>query len=165
VSVASRTDGPGLLVADPGPAPETQIVRDLVRRALPAAPVVVGVAALVAGIDGALSAAVGLALVLANFVAAAASLAWAARVNYALLMGVALGGYLVRISLMFGVVLALRDLDWVHLATLGCTIVVAHLGLLAWELRYVSATLAHPALKPEPPQARSPKSEARSPQQ
>ena len=143
-----------LTTAHAGPAPEAEIVRDLLRRGLPLAPVAVGIAALVAGVDGALSASVGLALVVANFVAAATSLAWAARVNLGVLMGVALFGYLVRISVLFGAVLLLRDLGWVHLASLGVTIVVAHLGLLAWELRYVSASLAHPALKPAP---RSPK--------
>jgi hypothetical protein len=146
--VTTAAPASGLLAADDGPAPESAIVRDLVRRGLPVAPVVVVVAAAVAGVDGALSATAGLALVVANFVAAAASLAWAARINLGALMGVALFGYLVRISLLFGAVLLLRELDWVHVATLGCTIVVTHLGLLAWELQYVSASLAHPALKP-----------------
>lgn len=140
-----------LLAADHGPAPEAEIARDLLRRAVPVVPVVLAIAALVAGVDGALSAGVGLVLVTANFAAAAASLAWAARVNLAVLMGVALFGYLVRISLLFVAVLVLRDLDWVHVASLGCTIVITHLGLLAWELRYVSASLAHPALKPASP--------------
>jgi hypothetical protein len=151
VSAAVRSAD--LLVADAGAAPEAEIVRDLVRRALPVAPVLVALAAAVAGVDGALSATVGIVLVLANFAVAAASLVWAARINLALLMGVALFGYLLRIGALFGAVLVLRDLDWVHLASLGCTIVVTHLGLLVWELKYVSASLAHPALKPA--QARS----------
>lgn len=139
-----------LVAAGPqeGPAPEIEVVGDLVRRALPLAPLPVLVGALVAGVDGALSAGIGVALVLVNFVAAAASLAWAARINLGVLMGVSLFGYVVRISAMFGVVFLLRDLDWIHLAVLGCTLVVTHLGLLAWELKYVSASLAHPALKP-----------------
>ena len=138
------------------PAPETEIVSDLVRRALPVLPVPVVIGAIVAGTDGALSAGAGVALVLLNFVAAAASLAWAARINLGVLMGVSLFGYLLRISAMFGAVFLLRDLDWVHVAVLGCTIVVMHLGLLAWELRYVSASLAHPALKPSRSQTMSP---------
>lgn len=152
----TATAATDFLVGDDGAAPEAEIVRDIVRRALPVAPVIVAVAAIVAGVDGALSASVGLALVVVNFIAAAASLAWAARVNYALLMGVALFGYLIRITALFGAVFVLRDLDWVHVASLGITIVVAHLGLLMWELKYVSASLAHPGLKPSPP-ARSPK--------
>ncbi len=151
ISTASTTD---VLLAGgqndlDGTAPEAEIVADLVRRALPFIPVPVAIGTLIAGVDGALSAGVGIALVLVNFVAAAASLAWAARINLGVLMGVSLFGYLLRISVMFGAVFLLRDLDWVHVAVLGCTIVVTHLGLLAWELKYVSASLAHPALKPQ----------------
>lgn len=132
-------------------APESELVGDLVRKALPVAPVPVALAALLAGVDGALSAGVAIVLVVANFVAAAASLAWAARINLGLLMGVALFGYLLRVSALFGIVYLLRDLSWVHVPALGITLVVMHLGLLFWETRYVSATLAHPALKPKEP--------------
>lgn len=144
-----------LLTGTPAPdrdtAPESEIVGDLVRRALPVAPVPIALAAAVAGVDGALSAGVAIVLVVANFVAAAASLAWAARINLGLLMGIALFGYLLRISILFGIVLLLRDLGWVHVPSLGVTLVVMHLGLLFWETRYVSASLAHPALKPKEP--------------
>lgn len=133
--------------------PELDIVRDLLRRALPVAPVLVAVGALAAGIDGALSAAVAVALVVVNLAAAAASLAWAARINLGLVMGVALFGYLARIGLLFLVVFLLKDLPWIHLTTLGLTLVVTHLGLLLWELKYVSASLAHPGLKPATPPA------------
>ena len=152
-----------VLVASPPDAvaaPEAEIVRDLVRRALPVVPIPLAIGAVVDGVDGAMSAGFAAALVLVNFVVAAASLAWAARINLGVLMGVALFGYLVRIGALFGAVLLVRDLAWVHLTVLGCTLVVMHLGLLAWELKYVSASLAHPALKPEPL-----RNDARSPQQ
>jgi hypothetical protein len=129
-------------------APEFELVGDLLRRALPVAPVVIAVAAVAAGLHGALSAAVGVALVAANLVLAAASLVWAGRISLGLLMGVALGGYAVRIGLLFLIVLLLQDLDWIHLPSLGLTLVVTHLGMLFWELRHVSASLAHPGLKP-----------------
>ena len=134
-------------------APEYELVGDLLRRALPIAPVVVAVAALFAGLHGALSAAVGVALVAGNLVLAAASLVWAGRISLGLLMGVALGGYAVRIGLLFLLVFLLQDLPWIHLPSLGLTLVVTHLGLLFWELRYVSASLAHPGLKPTTPPA------------
>lgn len=132
-------------------APEAELVRDLVRRVVPVVPALLALAALAAGTSGALSAGVAVLLVVANFVAAAASLVWAARIDLGVLMGVALFGYLLRISALFGVVLLLRDLAWVHLPSLGITLVVTHLGLLFWETKYVSATLAHPALKPASP--------------
>jgi hypothetical protein len=47
-------------------------------------------------------------------------------------------------------VLLVKDAGWVEPLALGLTLVVAHLGLLFWELRYVSISLAHPGLKPSP---------------
>jgi hypothetical protein len=136
------------VAAPAGEAPEYELVGDLLRKALPVAPVMVAVAALFAGLDGALSAGVGVALVAGNLALAAASLVWAGRISLGLLMGVALGGYAVRIGLLFLLVWLLQDLSWIHLPSLGLTLVVTHLGLLFWELRYVSASLAHPGLKP-----------------
>ena len=46
------------------------------------------------------------------------------------------------------VMLAVRNQPWIDLVALGVTVLVTHLGLLFWELRYVSASLAYPALKP-----------------
>lgn len=129
-------------------APEYELVGDLLRRALPVAPVIVVVAGLVAGVDGALSAGIAVLAVAANLALAAASLVWAGRISLGLLMGVALGGYAVRMSALFLAVFLLKDLAWIHLPSLGLTLVATHLGLLFWELRYVSASLAHPGLKP-----------------
>lgn len=145
---STTVETPSMLQPQTGPAPEAEIVRDLIRRALPFVPAPIAVAAVFAGTDGALSAGFAVVMVLANFALAAASLAWAARINLAALMGMALFGYVVRLGILFVAVLLIRDMAWVHMASLGCTLVVTHLGLLAWELKYVSASLAHPALKP-----------------
>lgn len=138
-----------MLHSDRGPAPEPVVARDLVRRGVPVVPVIVAVAGLLAGRNGALSAGFATAVVLANFALAAWSMAWAARVNLAILMATALFGYLLRLAIIFGVVLVVRDMDWVDMPTLGITLVVTHLGLLFAELRYVSASLAFPDLKPD----------------
>ena len=45
-------------------------------------------------------------------------------------------------------VLLVKDAGWMELVPLCITIIVTHLGLLFWELRYVSASLAFPGLKP-----------------
>lgn len=133
---------------DPGPAPERQVALDIARRALPVAAAVVVVAALVWGAAGAASAAYAVALVVANFLVAAWLLGTAARISYGLLMGAALFGYLVRIGLIGLAVWGVKDAAWVEPLPLGLTLVVTHLGLLMWELRYVSASLAYPGLKP-----------------
>jgi hypothetical protein len=131
-----------------GPDVERQVVVDMTRRALPAVPVLLLLSTLVWGVDGALSAGVAIALVLLNFALSAAMLAWAARISLVFLMGAALFGYLLRLGLITGVVLAIHSQPWVSIVPLGLTIIVTHLGLLLWETRYISASLAFPAVKP-----------------
>jgi hypothetical protein len=137
-----------LAARDAGPAPERQVALDMVRRALVVAPIPIVLAALVWGGAGAASVAYAMAVVLANFVLAAWMLGAAARIGYGLLMGVALFGYLMRLGLIFLAVFPVKDAGWVEPAPLGITLVVTHIGLLLWELRYVSASLAFPGLRP-----------------
>ena len=131
------------------PPVERQVAGDMIRRAVPVAPVVVVLAALFWGLDGAVSAAYGLAIVVANFALAAALLSWGGRRSPVLLMGMALFGYLLRLGLVAAAVLAVKDQAWVELVPLGLTIIVTHLGLLFWEASRVSASLSFPGLKPE----------------
>jgi hypothetical protein len=49
---------------------------------------------------------------------------------------------------VFAALFAVRDQPWVEFVPLGITVLVSHLGLLFWETRYVSASLAFPGLKP-----------------
>jgi hypothetical protein len=137
------------LTPNPSPVPpvEKLIAADLVKRGLLLAPVIVAVCALIDGRNGAISAAFALTVVLANFFISAAVLAWAAQTP-SLLMAAALGSFLVRMIVLGVAVWAVHDESWVSLKLLAVTILVTHLGLLFWETRYVSATLAYPALKP-----------------
>src|SRR5438093_154006 len=88
------------------------------------------------------------ALVVFNLVASGAALSWAARASLNLLMITALGGFLIRMGLLVAVISAVRHESWVDLPTLAITLLVTQLGLLFWETKYVSATLAYPGLKP-----------------
>lgn len=129
-------------------APERDIARHMLRLAVPVAPVAVLVAGLVWGLDGALSAAFGIAIVLANLVASAALLAWAARISPNALLAAALGGFLGRMVLVVLALFAVRNQSWVEFVPLGITVFVTNLALLAWESRHISATLAYPTHKP-----------------
>ena len=133
---------------DLGPAPEREVARDLLRRGLLALPVALAGGFVGWGLDGVASVAFASALVLANFWIAAAMLGWAARISLGLLMGVSLFGFLLRLAFISVAVLTARHQPWVVPIPLGVTLVVAHLGLLFWETRYVSASLAFPGLKP-----------------
>jgi hypothetical protein len=129
-------------------SPEVEIATDMVRRALPVAPVLVLACGLVWGINGALSSAFGIGLVLLNFLLTAALLSWAARVSPTMLMAATLGGFLVRMALIVGAVVLVKGTSWAAMAPMLLTILVTHLGLLMWETRYVSMSLAFPGLKP-----------------
>ena len=95
----------------------------------------------------------GIALVLVNFVLSAALISLTARISLGLMMGAVLFGYLLRLGVIFLAVILVKDAGWVSLPALGFTIIITHLGLLFWELRHVSATLAFPGLKPNPSQS------------
>jgi hypothetical protein len=127
---------------------EREVARDLARRVLLVAPVPIVVGAIFAGVDGGISAAIGLVLVAANFLAGARLVSWTAHRSPGAVMGVVLGGYLARMAILFGIALALGQLSFINLPVLGLTIAVVHLALLAWETRHVSLSLAAPGLKP-----------------
>jgi hypothetical protein len=57
-------------------------------------------------------------------------------------------GYLLRLGLIAIAIILVKDASWVSLPALGITIIVTHLGLLFWEMKYVAASLAFPGLKP-----------------
>ncbi len=139
---------PEAFTADAGPAVEAQVAGDMARRMLPVLPVLVLVSGLIWGADGAASAAFAVVLVLGNLTLSAALLGWAARISLALLMAAALGGFVVRLAMITAAVLLVRDQSWVELVPLSFTLILTHLGLLVWESRHVSASLAYPALKP-----------------
>jgi hypothetical protein len=131
-----------------GPSPAAEIARDMVKRGLPMIPVGLVVGAIWAGTNGALSVGYAMVLILLNFLLSAYLLAWAARISFAIVAAASLGGYFMRLTLVFIAVYAVKDMSWVELVPMCIAIIVTHLGLLVWELRYVSASMAYPGLKP-----------------
>ncbi|HCB34116.1 MAG TPA: ATP synthase subunit I [Acidimicrobiaceae bacterium] len=126
----------------PSPAPERDIARAIARRALAAAAPWLLVAGLVWGVDGAASAAYGLALVVLNLLAAAALITHSARISPTAVMVAVLAGFVVRLGLLTLAVLAVSGLSLFEPVPLAATIVVGHLGLLVWESRRVVASSA-----------------------
>jgi hypothetical protein len=120
----------------------------MVKKGLIAAPILVAVCWAIWGTDGALSALYGIAIVCVNFLLSAALITITARISLGLMMAAVLFGYLGRLALIGVAIMLVRDASWVSLVALGLTIIVTHLGLLFWELRYVSINLAFPGLKP-----------------
>src|SRR3954465_12273033 len=130
------------------PAVERELVFDIAKHGLIAAPVIIGLAAIFRGGPGAASAALAVGVVIANLALSGATLSWAARTSLNLLMIAALGGFLLRMGVVVGIIALVRHEPWVDLPVLAVTLLLTQLGLLFWETRYVSATLAYPGLKP-----------------
>jgi hypothetical protein len=133
---------------DTTPAVERDIAVDLVKRGLLVAPVVVLVAGLIRGLDGAWSAAIALLIVMGNFLAAASIVSWAATISNKAAGIASTLGYVVRLGLIVLALFLFRDASWIDFPTLGVTLVAAHLGLLSWEAKHVAMSLAAPGLRP-----------------
>jgi hypothetical protein len=132
----------------PAPEVERELATDMLRRGIWFTPGVVVVATLIWGWQGASSAALAIALVAVNLMLAAIGLSWAAKRSFNTIMAMSLGGFAVRMGLLTAVLYAVRDASWVDMTALGILVLGTHLGLLVWEMRYVSASLAFPGLKP-----------------
>jgi hypothetical protein len=147
----SNNTTPAMVTQLDGEPVEIQVSSDMVKRGLLVAPILIGICAVIWGADGAWSAAFAIGLVLVNFMLSAFLISYTARISLGLMMGATLFGYLIRLGLIMLAVLLVKDSGWISLPALGATIIVTHLGLLFWELKYVAISLAHPGLKPARP--------------
>lgn len=137
------------LVPVGAPEPAGEIVRDMARRGLLVSPLVVAAGAIGWGVNGALSVLIALAIVLVNFLLSALIIRKASHMPAMYVMMAILGGFALRMLLVIGAINVAGMFDWVERIPLGITVIVAHLGLLAWETRHVSGSLAFPGLKPQ----------------
>ncbi|MEY2397565.1 MAG: hypothetical protein QOJ00_739 [Actinomycetota bacterium] len=128
--------------------PQREIVLDMARRGVLVSPVLVGLGALGWGTKGALSVLFALGVVLVNFAASAAVVRKSTELPPSFIMMFVLGGFAIRMMFVLGAITAAGHFSWVAKVPLGLTIVLTHLGLLAWETRHVSNSLAYPGLKP-----------------
>ena len=135
-------------------SPELGIARDMARKSVVVAAVLVVASAIAWGADGALSSAFAVALVVLNFLGAAALISWSAPKGGSWVMGAVMGGYVVRLGVLTLAIFLVKDASWVEKAPLFTTLLVTHLGLLLWETKSVSLSLAYPGLKPKESTAR-----------
>jgi hypothetical protein len=119
--------------------------REAIRRVFPLAPIALIVATVVArligGTDAAWSAAIAVVIVFLNFVAAAVSVAWAARISPTILFAVALGGFVVRLMIYTIALVLLNTLEWFSPLAFALTLVPVTVGLLVVEARALSGRL------------------------
>jgi hypothetical protein len=117
---------------------EAKIAIATVRRAVWVAPVLVAVFAALRGAAGAVAAAIGVAIVVGNFVLAGFVLSKAAAISLKLYHAAALFGFFLRLGLIMLVMLVVAQVIDVDRLAMGISAVVSYLVLLSWEAVAVS---------------------------
>lgn len=127
------------VTAESGPiAVENVLARNTVARAVYVGPVLIAVFAFASGWEGAWSALLGVAVVVANFLLAGAILSISAKISLAVYHAAALFGFFLRLGLMVLTVLLIAQFVSIDRIAFGISAVVAYLVLLSWEAVAVS---------------------------
>lgn len=129
---------PGFQPAPGTPNIEAAIGFATVRRSVIVGPLLIATFSIFAGLRGGLSAAAGVAVVVANFILAGLILSRAAAISLKLYHAAALFGFFLRLALITFVMLLIAKLVDVDRVAMGISAVVSYLVLLSWEAVAVS---------------------------
>lgn len=88
------------------------------------------------------SSAYAIVLVLINFLVTAKLMEIGGRISLATLMGAALGSFIFDLVLLTAAVIPFANSSWMNLWALGLTLIVTHLGLVAFEATTISTRMA-----------------------
>jgi hypothetical protein len=112
---------------------ELSLARDIVKRALVVGPVAVGIAWAIRGPGGALAAAIGVAIVVANFLLSGWILSRALKISLSVYHAAALFGFVLRLALIAAAMFATAALFDVDRYAMGIAAVGSYLVLLTLE--------------------------------
>lgn len=121
--------------------PERQMIRRVLPFGLPAALLAFVAGAGLSGRDAGLSAAIGVLVVVMNFVVHGRSLAWAGRISLTILYAVALGGFILRLAAIVAIMLGLDQLGFFSALAFGLAVVPATILLLGFEMRQLQGRM------------------------
>ncbi len=119
-------------------AVESVLARHTARRAVYLGPVLILIFGIAGGWEGAWSAALGVGVVVANFLLAGAILSISAKISLAAYHAAALFGFFLRLGLMVLMIVLVARFVPIDRLAFGITAVVAYLALLTWEAVAVS---------------------------
>ena len=137
--MAPETDPAARYRPAPGQRPVELIIgTKTAGRAIFVAPVLIGIFGLINGMAGAVAAAIGVAIVAANFVLAGYILSTAAKISLGAYQAAALFGFLIRLGLIMLTVLIIARVTDIDRLALGISAVVGYLVLLVWEAVAIS---------------------------
>jgi hypothetical protein len=120
------------------PAPDQRPIeaimgRNTAKRAVFVAPALMVGFGLFRGWEGAIAAAVGVAIVAGNFVLSGYIMSTAARISLSLYHAAALFGFIIRLGLITASMLLIAAVTDIDRLAMGISVVVSYLVLLSWE--------------------------------
>ncbi|MEX1263481.1 MAG: hypothetical protein WEE66_06020 [Actinomycetota bacterium] len=121
--------------------PERELIRRISPFALPAAALAFAIGAIVADADAGWSAATGIAVVSANFVAHGLSTAWAATISPVLLYAVGLCGFVIRLGVILAIIALLDQTAWFSVVAFIAAVVPSTILLLGAEMKLLSGRM------------------------
>jgi len=124
---------------------ESLLARRVVIRSVYVAPVIIAVFWLFRGWDGARSSALGLMVVILNFLLAGTILSISARISLQAYHAAALIGFFLRLALFVGAVAIIANLLDVDRLAFGISAVIGYLALLTLEAVAISRTRKEPS--------------------
>ena len=120
------------------PDVEAILARHMVKRVAVVGPLVIGGAWAIRGVDGAIAAAIGVAVVVANFLASGLILSLAARLSLGAYHAAALFGFVLRLAAITVTMLLVARLFDIDRRAFGVAVVVSYLVLLTLEAAAVA---------------------------
>lgn len=121
--------------------PERELIRRITPFALPAAALAFAIGAIVADANAGWSAAIGIAVVSANFVAHGLSTAWAATISPVLLYAVGLCGFVIRLGVILAIIALLDQTAWFSVVAFIAAVVPSTILLLGAEMKLLSGRM------------------------
>jgi hypothetical protein len=116
-----------------GPAIEANLARSTVARGVYVGPALILFFSLLRGWDGAWSAALGIVVVVANFMLSGVILSNSARISLQAYHVATLIGFFLRLVLFVGAVYLIANLVEVDRLAFGLSAVISYFALLTWE--------------------------------
>jgi len=131
-----------------GTEPELELVRRATPFGLPAAVLALVAGAAAGGWGTGWSAAIGIGVVTLNFAASGVSMARAATISLMALAAVGMVGWVVRLSLIVGLMFLLNGFGWFSPIAFGLAVVPATMLLIGYEMKLVAAGVGQQLVLP-----------------
>jgi hypothetical protein len=128
--------------------PELELVRKATPFGLPAAILAFGIGSVAGGWGTGWSAALGVVVVTLNFAASGVSMSRAATISLMALAATGMVGWIVRLTIIVGLLFFLQSFSWFSPLAFGLAVVPATVLLIAYEMKLIAGGVGQQLVLP-----------------